>query len=125
MIVPGTWDGHRDEYVEHGVDFTVALKRSRLYRSFKQTPVHLSGEQDAHANAHRLIDNASRRGKKVRLLLARPLLNFRRVLCTFGHLVLSSIRELSQLQYSWLKFKLTQGCFHLHEREVRLFLCVR
>lgn len=65
MIVVGTWDGDRDGYVEHGTDFTVLLKRSRLYRSFKQTPVHLSGVQDAQANAHQLIDDASRRGMKV------------------------------------------------------------
>ncbi|CAN0145147.1 unnamed protein product [Scytosiphon promiscuus] len=65
MIVEGTWDGDRDEYVKNKSDFTVVLKRSRLYRSFKQTPVHLSGEQDAQANTHQLIDNASCRGKKV------------------------------------------------------------
>lgn len=67
MIVAGTWDGERDRYVEHGADFTVVLKRSRLYRSFKQTPVHLSGVKDKQANAHQLIDDASRRGKKVRI----------------------------------------------------------
>ncbi len=66
MIVVGTWDGDRDGYVEHGTDFTVLLKRSRLYRSFKQTPVHLSGAKDAQVNAHNLIDDASRRGKKLR-----------------------------------------------------------
>lgn len=65
MIVAGTWDGDRDGYVEHGTDFTVLLKRSRLYRSFKQTPVHLSGVKDEQANAYQLIDDASRRGKKV------------------------------------------------------------
>lgn len=66
MIVIGTWDGDCDKYVEHGTDFTVLLKRSRLYRSFKQTPVHLSGVKDAEANAHHLIDDANRRGKKLR-----------------------------------------------------------
>ena len=65
MIVAGTWDGDRDGYFENGTDFTVLLKRSRLYRSFKQTPVHLSGIKDAQANAHQLIDDGSRRGKKV------------------------------------------------------------
>ena len=66
MIVLGTWNRDRDEYFETGTDFTVLLKRSRLYRSFKQTPVHLSGIKDQHANAHQLIDDGSRRGKKVR-----------------------------------------------------------
>lgn len=65
MLVLGTWDGDRDGYFENGTDFTVLLKRSRLYRSFKQTPVHLSGIKDAQANAHQLIDDGSRRGKKV------------------------------------------------------------
>lgn len=66
MIVAGTWDGDRDKYVECGTNFTVLLERSRLYRSFKQTPVHLSGVKDEQANAHHLINDASRRGKKVR-----------------------------------------------------------
>eukprot|EP00752_Nemacystus_decipiens_P012886 g11406.t2 len=65
MIKEGTWDGDRDGFVENGTDFTVLLERSRLYRSFKQTPVHLSGVKDAQANAHQLIDDGSRRGKKV------------------------------------------------------------
>ncbi|CAM9212025.1 unnamed protein product [Ectocarpus sp. 13 AM-2016] len=65
MIVVGKWNGDCDGYVENGRDFTVVLKRSRLYSSFKQTPVHLSGEKDTQANANRLIDGADRRGKKV------------------------------------------------------------
>eukprot|EP00903_Cladosiphon_okamuranus_P017650 g16254.t1 len=64
-IVVGMWDGDRDGYFENGTDFTVLLKRSRLYRSFKQTPVHLSGIKDEQANAHQLIDDRSRRGRKV------------------------------------------------------------
>lgn len=61
----GTWDGNLDEYVEHGTDFTVILKRSRIYRSIKQTPIHSYGDEDAQANAEQLIDNLSRRGRKV------------------------------------------------------------
>lgn len=68
IIVLGVWDGELDGYVEHGADFTVVLKRSRLYSSVKQTPIHLRGEQDAQANAGRLIDNKSRRGTKVSIL---------------------------------------------------------
>lgn len=64
MIVAGTWNENLDGYVEHGTDFTVVLKRSRLYRSIKQTPIHRCGDQDARANAGQLIDNASQRGRK-------------------------------------------------------------
>lgn len=65
IIVSGVWDDNIDGYVEHGVDFTVVLKRSRLYSSVKQTPIHLRGEKDAQANTGQLIDDASRRGTKV------------------------------------------------------------
>lgn len=65
MIVAGTWDGNLDEYVEHGTDFTVILKRSRIYKSIKQTPIHRCGDEDAQANAEQLIDNPSLRGRKV------------------------------------------------------------
>lgn len=88
MVVAGTWDGGREEYVEHGSDFTVVLKRSRLYRSFKQTPVHLSGGQDAQANAHQLIDNASYRGNKVRLRLTGAMLKGSRRVSALGYVVL-------------------------------------
>lgn len=65
MIRAGTWDDNVDDYVEHGSDFTVLLKRSRLYRSIKQTPIHRSGEQDAQSNSGQLIDDVIRRGRKV------------------------------------------------------------
>lgn len=65
IIVSGVWDDDLDRYVEHGADFTVVLKRSRLYRSVKQTPIHLRGERDAKANVGQLIDDKTRRGKKV------------------------------------------------------------
>lgn len=65
IIVSGVWDRELDRYVEHGPDFTVVLKRSRLYSSVKQTPIHLQGEQDAQANDGHLIDSKSRRGTKV------------------------------------------------------------
>lgn len=65
MIRAGAWDDNRDCYAENGTDFTVVLKRSRLYRSIKQTPIHCCGEQDARANSEYLIDNATCRGRKV------------------------------------------------------------
>lgn len=67
MIRSGTWNDSLDCYVDDGKGFTVLLKRSRLYRSVKQTPVHLRGERDAEANSGQLIDDAIRRGRKVNL----------------------------------------------------------
>lgn len=65
MIRAGTWEDNVGNYVEHGSDFTVLLKRSRLYRSIKQTPIHRSGEQDAQFNSGQLIDDVIRRGRKL------------------------------------------------------------
>lgn len=68
MIRAGTRDDTVDAYVEHGSDFSVILKRSRLYRSIKQTPIHLGREQDAQANSGQLIDDVLRRGRKVSMI---------------------------------------------------------
>eukprot|EP00904_Undaria_pinnatifida_P005397 jgi/Undpi1/1988/HiC_scaffold_12.g05375.m1 len=65
IVALGVWDDSIGAYVEHGAGFTIVLKRSRLYSSVKQTPIHLRGEQDAQANIGHLIDDASRRGTKV------------------------------------------------------------
>lgn len=66
------WDANLDLFVEHGTNFVVTLKKSRIYRSFKQTPVHLSGTRDQEANERYLIHHSECRGKKVRLTLHQP-----------------------------------------------------
>lgn len=65
MIVAGVWDEDIDAYVRLDTDFTVALKRSRLYHSITQTPVHHRHEKGVQAFSKRSIDDPSRRGQKV------------------------------------------------------------
>ncbi|CAM9513235.1 unnamed protein product, partial [Discosporangium mesarthrocarpum] len=64
-IIEGIWDGDNDCYVGQERCFTLLLKRFRLYRSIKQTPIHLSGSRDAEANSHHLIEDKDQRGSKV------------------------------------------------------------
>ncbi|CAM9112072.1 unnamed protein product, partial [Choristocarpus tenellus] len=64
-IMEGTWDEELDCYVAQDTKFTVVLKRSRLYRSIKQTPIHLGGDKDAEANKAHIIKDKEQRGRKV------------------------------------------------------------
>lgn len=93
IIIAGTWDGNLDEYVEHGTDFTAILKRSRFYRSTKQTPIHRCGDEDAQANAEQLIGNPSRRGRKVSRRIIRA--TFRQPGCRY-----KKIFQMKFLQHS-------------------------
>lgn len=67
MIKAGVWDDYLGHYVEHGTAFTVVLKKTRIFKSVKPTPVQHSKEQDAEADKQRLIDGVSYRGRKVSL----------------------------------------------------------
>ncbi|CAM9205390.1 unnamed protein product [Chrysoparadoxa australica] len=68
VLQEGLWSEELDSYVPSGADFTVKLLRSRIYKSIKQTPVHLGGDRDAEFNRSKLIeepDDAHRRGIKI------------------------------------------------------------
>jgi hypothetical protein len=61
----GLWNPETDRYEPEGDQFTLLLKRDRLYGLDKQTPVHLGGDADEEFNRDKLIREREKRGRKV------------------------------------------------------------
>jgi hypothetical protein len=65
IVMEGMWNPEQDTYESEGDAFTLLLRRDRLYRMDKETPVHLGGEADEKFNKSKLIHDKNKRGRKV------------------------------------------------------------
>lgn len=64
-VMEGLWNPLTDRYEPENDEFTLLLKRDRLYMSEKETPIHLGGDADMEFNKQKLIRDKVQRGRKI------------------------------------------------------------